>query len=351
MAKKGSRVHYPSVSAAVKGLKKTLGEDMITKGFVRKATPMLPTGNLAFDIASGGGIPINRMTLEWGPEHCGKTLRAMNCIREFQRRYPKQPCVYLEPEGDLNHDWAQTLGVDVDELIHVVPETCEQTLDAANSFLDSRDCGLLVLDSLASMAGAAELEKNADEQTYGNAKMVNRFMRQIRVYLTRAERDGRQTTFLCINQPRMQTSGYGNPETLPCGKQQNFTANMRVRLRGKPEVDSDIHPTAYSLLQGEGTIIKARHRIVNPEFKYTMMLRPYKGLTPGQCNDFTPFKQYAQDLSLLSKGPKGKGWDLCDPRDGAVENFSTLVKMWDTVRADTERFDALVGAILKEKLG
>jgi hypothetical protein len=176
-------------------------------------------------------------------------------------------------------------------------------------------------------------------------------MRQVRVYLTRAQKAGRQTTFLCINQPRVQTSGYGNPETLPCGKQQNFAANLRVKLRGKPAVDSNIHPTSYSLLNVEGEVIKARHRIVSKEFKYTMMLRDHNGLTPGQCNDFLPFNNYAQDLGLMSKGPKGKGWDLCDPRDGSITNYPRQDTLWEALRTNTAQYDATVAAILKEKLG
>lgn len=338
-----------SVAGAIKALQKKHGEDIAGRGLHLPQRPRIPAGILAFDIGTGGGAPINRFTLVYGMESSGKTLLTTCLIREFQRRFPEYKCVLVDVEG-YDTEWAAKCGVDVEELSISRPDHAEMASDHVSTFLQAEDCGLVVLDSIAAMAREAELEKDADQVIVGgSSQIVNRMIRKATVFMRRAERQGRPTTFAAINQPRYKAGVvFGNPETLPGGMQQHFHAALRVRLTGKQRLVEAVAKDAPVLLDVNCTVNKNKQPLVTKKIEYTMALVGHDGLTPGQSNDFNPFKQYLSDLGLM-EAVKG-GWELVNPATGEAEKFKRQVDLWEAVRSDPARLDLYRQHILEELL-
>ena len=66
----------------------------------------------------------------------------------------------------LDYLWATKLGVDVDKLIVVAPtsNSAEEIFEIAEKLICTGEISIIVLDSLASLLSAAELEKDYDEK-------------------------------------------------------------------------------------------------------------------------------------------------------------------------------------------
>jgi recombination protein RecA len=291
------------------------------------------------------------MTLLYGAESSGKTLLASCLVREFQNRWPDYKCVLIEPEGTYDTEFAERCGVDVKNLTILKPDYCEQASDLLYSFLSADDCGLVVLDSIASLSGMAEIAKSAEDVIVaGSSQTVNRMLRKASVALRVAERGGRPTTFLAINQPRMKAGVvFGNPETLPGGQQQHFACSLKVRIRGAGEkVISETGRSEPALIDVDGTIMKHKVRIATKKFKYSMVLFEHSGMKAGRCSDFGTFKEYASDLGLMVKSKNG--WELADPDTGSVETFPRQTDLWDSLLSNSTKLDVYRQAILKALL-
>lgn len=185
----------------------------------------VPLGIQQLDRALGGGFSMKRMTLLVGEESAGKTLLAMMAIKAAQAR--GLPCVFIDVERSWTAEWARTVGIDPSQVIVSTPKDGEHAFDVARAVAKTEPAGVLVLDSIAAMPPAAELEASSEQQFMGTqARMVNKGIRTLN-----AENTG-GWMILVINQIREKIGVvYGNPETLPGGKGQRYYAWQIVRVR------------------------------------------------------------------------------------------------------------------------
>lgn len=166
-----------------------------------KDPPRLPSGIAAIDIASGGGIPLNRISLIYGEESSGKTNLSICYLREHQKRFPDRPCIFVDVEGTATTDWFVQMGVDTKKLVILRPEYAEQVVDMVTQLLVSDDCGLVVVDSLAAMLTASQIAASAEKATPGwSALLINQFCNKASSALKSSARTKTLPTILFINQ-------------------------------------------------------------------------------------------------------------------------------------------------------
>lgn len=187
----------------------------------------LPLGIPPFDNALGGGFPFNRIVEVYGDFSVGKTTLALLAIKSAQAMGLSS--VFVDVERSWNPDWAMALGVDATKLLVSQPPTGEAALDFAVAMV-RRKVGVIVIDSLAALTPSAELEADPDEMfekqfVGGQARLINRGLRVLTT-------ENRGSCIILINQLREAVGiKFGNPETLPGGKGQNFYSTQRVRVR------------------------------------------------------------------------------------------------------------------------
>ena len=100
--------------------------------------PSISTGSLGLDVALGiGGIPKGRVTEIYGPESSGKTTLTLQIIAECQK--DGGVCAFIDAEHALDPQYAQKLGVNVDELLLSQPNTGEQALEVADMLVKSKN--------------------------------------------------------------------------------------------------------------------------------------------------------------------------------------------------------------------
>jgi len=195
------------------------------------------TGSFALDMATGGGIPEGSIIEMFGPLSSGKTFSALKLVAEVQKIGRK--AAYIDLENAIDLEWCEKLGVNNKELIISQPSSAEQAIDTVDKLVRSRELGIIVIDSLASMTPLIEIESSAEDQQMGvAARLANKMVRKVQSALQPVDLGKGESYNRCIvvfiNQIRMKIGVlYGNPETTPCGKGVGFCAAIRIRLSRK----------------------------------------------------------------------------------------------------------------------
>lgn len=119
-----------ALDAALKKIEKNFGKGSIMK-LGEKADQKIstiPSGSLALDVALGvGGYPRGRIIEVYGPESSGKTTVSLHAIAEVQRN--GGTAAFIDAEHALDPQYAEKLGVNIDELLLSQPDTGEQGLE------------------------------------------------------------------------------------------------------------------------------------------------------------------------------------------------------------------------------
>ena len=187
----------------------------------------IPTGALSLDLALGiGGMPRGRIVELFGPESSGKTTLVYHVIAEAQKL--GGVCAFIDAEHAMDPVYAQTIGVDIDELLVSQPDYGEQALEIADMLVRSGAVDLVAVDSVAALTPRAELEGQMWDQTVGlQARMMSQAMRKLAGNLNRA-----QTLCLFTNQIREKIGVmFGSPETQPGGRALKFYSSQRLDSR------------------------------------------------------------------------------------------------------------------------
>jgi len=199
--------------------------------------PVISTGTIGLDLATGiGGVPRGRVTEIFGREGSGKTTLALHIVAECQKN--KGTVAFIDSEHALKIEYAQNLGVDIDNLLLSQPTTAEEALDIADTLVKSASVDLIIIDSVAAMCTNAELLGTMGQSHVG---LLPRLMSQALRKLT-ASVHKTKTCFIFINQIRMKVNMgpfQGNPEITPGGVALKFHASMRIDVRHIQKIQKD----------------------------------------------------------------------------------------------------------------
>ena len=193
----------------------------------RVAIPSISTGSLGLDIALGiGGLPKGRICEIYGPESSGKTTMTLQVIAEAQKK--GGTAAFIDAEHALDPQYAERLGVQVDDMIVSQPDTGEQALEVAEMLVRSGAVDVLVIDSVAALTPKAEIEGEMGQSHVGlQARLLSQAMRKLTGAI-------KQTNCLVIfiNQIRMKIGVmFGSPETTTGGNALKFYASVRLDIR------------------------------------------------------------------------------------------------------------------------
>jgi len=217
------------LEAVVAELKARFGESAVMK---LKETPrsdvdVIPTGSIALDLALGvKGVPRGRVIEIYGGEATGKTTLALHIISEAQKRGGVG--AFIDVEHALDPDYAQKIGVNVDELLISQPDSAEEALQIVESLVRSGEIDVIVVDSVAALAPKAEIAGEMGELQIGlQARMMSQACRKLAGIIAKTK-----TIVIFLNQTRMKIGIiFGNPETTPGGLALKFYSSVRIELK------------------------------------------------------------------------------------------------------------------------
>ncbi|MCY4468157.1 MAG: recombinase RecA, partial [Thiotrichales bacterium] len=168
---------------------------------------VVSTGSLGLDMALGvGGLPRGRVMEIYGPESSGKTTLTLEVIACTQR--DGGTAAFIDAEHALDPQYAERIGVDVDELLVSQPDTGEQALEIADMIVRSGAVDVVVIDSVAALTPKAELEGEMGDTHVGlQPRLMSQALRKLTANIKRSN-----TLVIFINQIRMKIGVmFGSP--------------------------------------------------------------------------------------------------------------------------------------------
>jgi len=188
---------------------------------------IISTGSIGLDVALGiGGLPRGRIVEIYGPESSGKTTIATHVIAEAQKKGGM--CAIIDAEHAFDSNYAQKLGVDVDNLLISQPDYGEQALEIADRLILSGALDVVVIDSVAALVPKGELEGEMGDSKMGlHARLMSQALRKLTATISKTN-----TICIFINQLREKIGVmFGNPETTTGGNALKFYASVRLDIR------------------------------------------------------------------------------------------------------------------------
>ncbi len=219
-----------ALQAALAQIEKQFGKGSIMRladGEKIEDIQVVSTGSLGLDIALGvGGLPRGRVVEIYGPESSGKTTLTLQVIAEMQKI--AGTCAFIDAEHALDIQYAQKLGVNLQELLISQPDTGEQALEIVDALVRSGAIDLIVIDSVAALTPKAELEGEMGDSLPGlQARLMSQALRKLTASIKKTN-----TMVIFINQIRMKIGVmFGNPETTTGGNALKFYASVRLDIR------------------------------------------------------------------------------------------------------------------------
>ncbi|KRN59413.1 recombinase RecA [Limosilactobacillus secaliphilus] len=218
-----------ALNNALKKIEKNFGKGSIMRMGDAADTQIatISSGSLAIDEALGvGGYPRGRIIEMYGPESSGKTTVALHAVAEVQHR--GGTAAYIDAENALDPQYAQALGVDIDNLLLSQPDTGEEGLEIADALIASGAVDIVVVDSVAALVPRAEIEGEMGDAHVGlQARLMSQALRKLS-----GEVNKTKTIAIFINQIREKVGVmFGNPETTPGGRALKFYATIRMEIR------------------------------------------------------------------------------------------------------------------------
>ena len=203
-----------------------------------------------------GGYRRGRVIGSFGEEGSGKTTLAIRAIAEGQKKGGIDAIV--DAEHAFDRFYAESLGVDTQNLLISQPDNGEQGLEIADNLIRSGAIDLLVIDSVAALTPRAEIEGEMGDSAVGmQARLMSKALRKLTGTISK-------TGCCCIfiNQLREKIGVmFGNPETTTGGNALKFYASIRVDIRRMTQIKDG------EIAIGNRTKVKIVKNKVAPPFR------------------------------------------------------------------------------------
>ncbi|MBX7052963.1 MAG: recombinase RecA [Flavobacteriales bacterium] len=240
-------------------LEKTYGKGAVMKlgDEATEQIEAIPSGSIGLDMALGiGGYPKGRIVEIYGPESSGKTTLAIHAIAEAQKA--GGICAIIDAEHAFDKFYAESLGVDTENLLISQPDHGEQGLEIADNLIRSGAIDLIVIDSVAALTPRSEIEGEMGDSNVGvQARLMSKALRKLTATISK-------TGCCCIfiNQLREKIGVmFGNPETTTGGNALKFYASVRIDIRRSQQIKDGENPI------GNRTKVKVVKNKVAPPFR------------------------------------------------------------------------------------
>lgn len=219
-----------TLDEVIKKINREAGSDIVGYGIPHREYARIPFTSPRMNYCTYGGIPTGRLIEFYGEEHGGKTTTALDIVSNYQQMETGKRVAYFDSENTLDVVWAEKLGVDVDSLLLLQPEeqSAEDILQYVLDMMATNQIGLVVLDSIAAMTSAQELEKDVADKTYAGISMpLTRFAKEAVMMCKRTE-----STVIGINQLRDDLGAmYAGATKTPGGRAWKHFCSVRMEFR------------------------------------------------------------------------------------------------------------------------
>lgn len=274
----GNKILDATIASLQKKLKR---EDMFSMGPGFEKADALPTGSTALDMGIGiGGIPMGRVVEIYGPESSGKTSLSLRIMKSWYDHrealgQAHRRAVFVDAEHVTSGDMIESMGIPMDELIWVKPESTEEALNTIADLVKTEQVGIIILDSVDALQNESQLKKNIGEDDMGGiGKYMGKHLRELsKVAMTT------NTLMIYINQIRYNMDKYNGEGqwVTPGGKALKFYAALRMQLmKGQESKVPNSFLMRVKIIKNK--VSPPRKDPVEIDFEYAVGPNPYTDL-------------------------------------------------------------------------
>lgn len=292
----------------VKAVQKAWGSDaaMLLGGGGARAQVrgVIPSGLEVLDgwVLGIGGWPCGRLVELSGEEGCGKSTLGYTTLAQVQAL--GGVAVLADTEHALHLERIKALGVDVESLILLQPDTLEDLLGQVEAVLREVPDGLLcaiVWDSVANTPTKAELEAGLGEKAGGGMAEFARVMSQ-NLKVLAPLLVSKNAVLLAVNQVRSKPGVSFGPDTQTTGgRALKYMASIRVQFLGGAKVKSN---GDSGDVVGKDVLLECVKSRFAPPFRKVRARLMFTG--GGWRNEWSTLG-LAKDLGVVPENTKGKG--------------------------------------------
>ena len=224
-----------SLEEAMREVNKKFKAPVCQQGLKFDEVRRIPFSSPRLNYMTYGGIPVGRIIEFAGEEGGGKTTTALDLVAHAQKMFPDKQVLYVDVERTLDAEWAQKLGVDIDNLILFSPDeqTAEEIMEATKTIVETGSISLCVLDSLAAMVSAQAYSKTIEDRTYGGISMaLTLFSKEMIPVCARTN-----CTMIGINQVREDMNSTYGGTTTTGGRAWRHNCSVRMTFQKSDYLD------------------------------------------------------------------------------------------------------------------
>ena len=218
--------------------------------------------------------------------------------------------VWVDAENCYDSAWSKRLGIDNDLMFVVVPEYAQQAGDIVEAFLRSGEIDVVVIDSIAELTPAEEIEASTEEWQMGlHARVMNKAIRRWGAALNALGADATmKPVVLLVNQTRDSIT---RGEVTPGGWQQYFKSSIDVRIgaakyqfkeykQGKQKIEELLFADVSGLVRKNKTHVPMKR------FSFRFYLSNIDGFETGSTNEIGVILKRSLEWGVIEKKMKGK---------------------------------------------
>lgn len=176
----------------------------------------------------GGGFPLGRIMSIHGPYSSGKSTLSTYIAGQIQKKYEKPVVVYCDFEYSFDVDFAENLGVDVDNnFVMLRPENGEDAALMLRDLIESDEVGLIILDSVSVISSKSQIE-DPNKANFGSAaKLMSNLLRFLSPLLQK-----HKCSLILVGQERQNVGAMFGPDWKAAfsGQAAEFYSSWMARL-------------------------------------------------------------------------------------------------------------------------
>jgi len=325
----------PTMMDIMKDVNKEAKSEILHIGLATYDYTRIPFTSPRLNYMSFGGLPVGKLVEFYGENGGGKTTTSLDIVANFQLLQEDEDCpkkvFWADCENTLDTVWAKKLGVNVDEMYILNPETqgSEDIFDIILSAIDTGEIGLVVIDSLGVMLSNQAMEKDISEKTYGGISMsLTTFSKKAEMLCQK-----HKCTLIGINQVRDDLGAmYAGAVTTPGGKAWKHNCAARFEFRKGKYIDADGNEIATSRAENPSGNIVQVTMVKNKTAPPTRRLGFYTLNYYTGIDYFKDLVDLAIKYEIINKS--GAWFNIIDPETGEalsdkIQGLANVYKFLD----------------------
>ena len=228
-------------------------KDLEKKYGVGRVSPqeltVVSTGSIQLNRAMRiGGTPLGKIIELMGMESAGKSTITLHQIAEYQKSFPERRVALIDFEYSFDPDYAEAIGVDVENLLIYQPDNLEIGFDLIIALVSKELVSAVIIDSQTAAIPKAIVDGEMGDSTMGlQARLNSKFCLKIKGLLAI-----HKCTLFVISQMRQNIGAMAADSNIATGGNAwKFYSDVRWKIWKINDKDNESNKTTIDVIKSK----------------------------------------------------------------------------------------------------